>query len=70
LELALKKANLEPSIEKYIEFDQSLQRPADSKVLVGDNTKARKELGWEPETSFEELVELMLDEDIRLIQEG
>jgi GDPmannose 4,6-dehydratase len=70
LELTLKKANLEPNIEKYIEFDRSLQRPADSKVLVGDNSKARERLGWSPETSFEELVELMLDEDIRLIQEG
>ena len=70
LELALKKANLEPDIEKYIEFDRSLQRPADSKVLVGDNSKAKKELGWAPETSFEELVELMLNEDMRLIQEG
>ena len=70
LELALKKANLEPNIEKYIEFDRSLQRPADSKVLVGDNSKAKKKLGWAPETSFEELVELMLNEDMRLIQEG
>ena len=69
LELALKKANLEPNIEKYIEFDRSLQRPADSKVLVGDNSKAKEKLGWAPETSFEELVELMLNEDMRLIQE-
>jgi GDPmannose 4,6-dehydratase len=66
LELALEKANLEPDIEKYVEFDRSLQRPADSKVLVGDNSKAREKLGWSPETSFEELVELMITEDIRL----
>ena len=69
LELALEKADLEPNIEKYVEFDRSLQRPADSKVLIGDNSKAREKLGWSPETSFEDLVELMLKEDIRLNRE-
>jgi GDPmannose 4,6-dehydratase len=69
LELTLTKANLEPNIEKYVEFDRALQRPADSKVLVGDYSKAREKLGWSPSTSFEELVELMLHEDMRLIQE-
>jgi GDPmannose 4,6-dehydratase len=69
LELALEKAGLEPNIEKYVEFDRSLQRPADSKVLIGDNSKAREKLGWSPETSFEDLVELMLKEDIRLNKE-
>ncbi len=69
LELALEKADLEPKIEKYVEFDRSLQRPADSRVLIGDNSKAREKLGWRPETSFEDLVELMLKEDMRLNKE-
>ena len=39
-------------------------RPAEVDHLVGDASKARRELGWEPQVSFEELVEMMVDADL------
>jgi GDPmannose 4,6-dehydratase len=41
-------------------------RPADIASLVGDPTKAKERLGWVPETSFEELVTMMVEHDLRL----
>ena len=61
LELTLQIAGLKGEINQYVDIDNSLQRPADSKALVGDNSKARKILGWTPETSFENLVKLMFE---------
>jgi GDPmannose 4,6-dehydratase len=66
LETTLQKAGLDEPIENYVEIDSSLQRPADSEVLIGDNSKARKILGWEPETSFEQLVEIMFEHDLKI----
>jgi GDPmannose 4,6-dehydratase len=66
LETTLQKAGLDEPIETYVEIDSSLQRPADSEVLIGDNSKARKILGWEPETSFEQLVEIMFEHDLKI----
>lgn len=65
LEISLKAAGLDGSIEEFVDIDFSLQRPADSAVLVGDNTKAKMLLNWTPETSFEDLVQLMLEHDLR-----
>jgi GDPmannose 4,6-dehydratase len=45
-------------------------RPAEVEHLVGDYTKAREKLGWEPRTSFEELVRLMVDADLELLRSG
>jgi GDPmannose 4,6-dehydratase len=42
-------------------------RPAEVDLLVGDPTKARKVLGWEPKTSFQELVTMMVDADVALL---
>jgi len=42
-------------------------RPAEVDHLIGDSTKAREELGWEPRTSFEQLIRLMVDADHRLL---
>ncbi|HLT70162.1 MAG TPA: GDP-mannose 4,6-dehydratase, partial [Acidimicrobiales bacterium] len=43
-------------------------RPAEVDLLVGDASKARRVLGWEPKTSFEELVHLMVDADLALLE--
>jgi GDPmannose 4,6-dehydratase len=48
----------------YVTVDESLLRPADVEQLVGDCTKARRQLGWEPEVSFEELIHMMVDHDL------
>jgi GDPmannose 4,6-dehydratase len=46
-----------------VEIDSRYYRPAEVDVLLGDSTKARKELGWEPKVKFEDLVKLMMNYD-------
>jgi GDPmannose 4,6-dehydratase len=53
--------------ERYVELDQSLVRPAEVDHLIGDYGKAERELGWKPETSFEELIRLMTRADLKLL---
>jgi GDPmannose 4,6-dehydratase len=53
---------------KYVTLDARYMRPAEVDLLVGDPAKARKNLGWEPETSFEELVAMMVDADLKLLK--
>jgi len=52
------------SYEDYVEIDPRYFRPAEVDALQGDAAKARAELGWEPEVSFDRLVELMVEADI------
>ena len=52
--------------EEYVHLDSSLERgKAELHDLVGDPTKARERLGWEPTVSFEELVRLLVDADLQ-----
>lgn len=53
----------------YVEIDPKLLRPAEVDLLVGDPTKARQTLGWEPEVSFEGMIEDMVKSDIALVRE-
>jgi GDPmannose 4,6-dehydratase len=50
--------------ERYVKTDPEFLRPAEVDHLVGDASKARRELGWEPRHSFRELVEMMVDADL------
>ena len=50
--------------EQYVVTDPEFYRPAEVDLLVSDPAKARKELGWEPEVSFEELIQRMVDVDL------
>jgi GDPmannose 4,6-dehydratase len=69
VDLAFAHVGLEP--EKHVVVDQKFVRPAEVDQLVGDSSKARQELGWEPKVSFRELVEVMVDADLkRLSGEG
>lgn len=52
--------------EKYVKLDPRYFRPAEVDLLVGDPTKAKEKLGWEPEVSFPELVAMMVEADIEL----
>ena len=52
--------------EDYVSSSDDLLRPADISSLVGDPSKAKLKLGWVPETSFEELVTMMVEHDLRL----
>ena len=63
---ALIAAELEPDINRYVRFDQNLIRPSEVDLLVGDATKASVELDWRPKTSFNALVNLMVEADLRI----
>jgi GDPmannose 4,6-dehydratase len=52
--------------EDYVSSSPDLLRPADIASLVGDPSKAKAQLGWEPETTFEELVSMMVEHDLRI----
>ena len=54
--------------ESHVRIDDAFKRPAEVDLLVGDASKAERELGWKPQTSFEQLVRLMVDSDLRLLQ--
>jgi len=56
--------------EKYVVTDQSLHRPAEVDLLCADPKKARVQLGWEPTVSFDELVAMMVESDLRLLTDG
>lgn len=53
--------------ERYVEIDPRYHRPSEVNYLCGDASKARKVLGWEPKTTFPELVNLMVDADVALL---
>ena len=63
---ALEAAGLEPDVEKYVSYDQAMKRPSEVDLLVGDASKAKNVLGWEPATSFNQLVSLMVENDLIL----
>jgi GDPmannose 4,6-dehydratase len=66
VETALAAAELEPEVEKYVDFDKQMIRPSEVELLIGDNSKARKYLEWKPELNFEGLVLKMVENDLRI----
>lgn len=62
VEIAFAHAGLDP--DEHVEIDPRYFRPSEVDELLGDSTKARVKLGWEPKVLFKELVELMVDADI------
>ena len=66
VEVAFDEAGL-GSFEPYVELDQQFVRPAEVDQLIGDYSKAERELGWTPKTSFEELIRLMVRADLELL---
>ncbi|EKD48016.1 MAG: hypothetical protein ACD_65C00163G0003 [uncultured bacterium] len=54
--------------EKYVLQDERYMRPAEVDLLIGDCTKAKKELGWKPEVDFKNLVKMMVESDIQLLK--
>jgi GDPmannose 4,6-dehydratase len=61
---AFNRAGLE--WEKYVEIDKKYERPTEVDALIGDASKAEKELGWKAKTHWKELAELMVDADLKL----
>jgi GDPmannose 4,6-dehydratase len=65
VEIAFDHAGLDP--EPHVKVDDAFKRPAEVDLLVGDASKAKRVLGWEPKTSFEQLIRLMVDADLALL---
>jgi GDPmannose 4,6-dehydratase len=53
---------------RHVVQDERFMRPAEVDMLVGDSSKAREVLGWQPTVSFQELVRLMVDADLEALQ--
>jgi GDPmannose 4,6-dehydratase len=53
--------------QRYIEVDTTLFRPAEVDLLIGDITKAHKQLGWQPTVLFENLVKMMVESDVETL---
>jgi GDPmannose 4,6-dehydratase len=67
LEAAFAHAGLD--WRRHVEIDEHYFRPAEVDLLIGDYSKAGQKLGWRPKTTFNELVKLMVDADIRLVKD-
>jgi GDPmannose 4,6-dehydratase len=65
--VAFTRANLD--YEKYIKIDKRYLRPAEVDALIGDASKAKMKLNWEPKTKWKALAELMVDADIQLLDD-
>jgi GDPmannose 4,6-dehydratase len=65
LDVSFKYVNLDWN--DYVEFDPRYLRPAEVDLLIGDPAKAKEKLGWEPSVTFEQLVALMVDADLRAL---
>ena len=65
-EVAFAEAGL-GDFEQYVTIDPAFVRPAEVDHLIGDASKAERDLGWKPQTSFEELISLMTRADIDLL---
>jgi GDPmannose 4,6-dehydratase len=65
VEVAFEHAGV--SIDDHVVIDPSFLRPAEVEHLIGDASKAKRKLGWEPEVSFEELIRMMVDADLALL---
>jgi len=62
--LAFKYADLEGQQDKYVVKDERFMRPSEVDVLIGDFSKAKRELKWSPKVNFNQLVERMVTKDI------
>ena len=67
-ELAFAEAGLD--WQSYVREDERFYRPAEVDLLIGDATKARRELGWQPEYTFEQLVKEMVAADLEVVSSG
>ena len=67
IEIAFKHVNL--NWEDYVKVDQKFYRPAERYELKGDASKALHKLGWKPALSFSDLIQIMVDEDMRRLQD-
>jgi GDPmannose 4,6-dehydratase len=67
LDVAFAHAGLE--LGDHVEIDPRYYRPAEVDALLGDASKAKEKLGWEPQVKFEELVQIMVDADVEALSD-
>jgi GDPmannose 4,6-dehydratase len=67
-EAALRRAGVGDDWRDHVEVDPDMLRPMDAPLMVGDASKARRELGWTPTVDFAELVGRMVDHDLALVR--
>jgi GDPmannose 4,6-dehydratase len=63
---ALECAGLKGEVSDYVDFDQNQVRPSEVRLLIGDSSKAKQMLNWEPTVDFHGLVDLMVKNDIQI----
>ena len=68
VQLAFEHVDLD--YQKYVTTDPRFVRPAEVDLLLGDPGHAREKLGWEPEVTFEQLVQIMVDADMKRLSEN
>ncbi|MBA3263404.1 MAG: GDP-mannose 4,6-dehydratase [Thermoleophilaceae bacterium] len=68
VDVAFAHVGLDP--EDHVRIDPKYLRPAEVEHLIGDPSKARAKLGWNPRTTFEDMVKLMVDSDLDLLARG
>jgi GDPmannose 4,6-dehydratase len=66
LEVAFGHAGLD--WKDYVKYDAKYERPAEVDLLIGDASKAKRQLGWEPKVKFAELARIMVDADLAALQ--
>jgi GDPmannose 4,6-dehydratase len=66
VEAALLSADLNGAVEDYVDYDLNMKRPSEVDLLIGDASKATSILGWEPTTNFHQLVDIMVQNDLKI----
>lgn len=66
-EVAFSRVGL--NYEDYVVIDERFYRPAEVDLLIGDATKGKEKLGWEPTVTFKQLIEMMVDADVEAVRE-
>jgi len=64
-EIAFARVGLD--YQDFVVVDPKFYRPAEVQLLLGDCTKAREKLGWQPEMNFKDLIEMMVDADVERV---
>ena len=66
VQFSLEVADLDIDVDKYVEYDESMLRPSEVDLLIGDASKAKKILGWTPKTDLRKMIEIMIENDLKI----